>query len=568
MAYRRALPALLLCTTLLFTTGCNSLPGNSEPQALRKFESSQHEAAAMTPIAGREPDLLVRDFYVAAANPTSDYLSARNFLSPEAARRWNPRESTLIVNRIDLTTRPTSERDAHAYQIRGEVTGRLSPDGSYRPENFLYEADVELHQVGGEWRIDSLPDGIVLERAELRNQFQPYDLYFFDPTNRVLVGDRRWVFAHSDTLDTTLLSLWAQGPSRSIRPAVNVGLPAEAEFTGARDGVYHFSGLADLGPDQRLLLAASLVWTLSSARVQGPYALEADGQRLLDFAESYTTDDFAEFNPQAYVGSAPAVYALTDRNLYQVSNGSLDSKNNVFANVGDIRSAAMSSDGTGAVVRQEGERSRLWVGDLSQHMDHSVVAETLTTPTFEYDPSVIWVVADGRRVLRVVRSAASGELSESNVNIADLHDIDGDISVLRLSHDGTRAAFVIAGRLYTAVIQRLNAAERRLTNVVEIAPQLGDSVLSVDWQLDGSLVVGTSTPETPVWRVEQDGSAVTSLPSGNLTAPVVAVSASPSMLYVTDAHSSRQLPIGGNRGSFWREVPGLQGVRSALVVAN
>lgn len=567
MDTRRTLPALLLCTALALT-GCNSLPGNSEPQALRKFESSQHEAAAMTPIAGREPDLLVRDFYVAAANPTSDYLSARNFLTPDAAHRWNPRESTLIVNRIDLTTRPDAASGTHAYQIRGEVIGRLSSDGSYRPENFLYEADVELRQVDGEWRIDSLPDGIVMERTELRNQYQPHDLYFFDPTNRVLVGDRRWVFANNDTLNTTLLSLWAQGPSKLIRPAVSTTLPAEAEFTGAEDGVYHFSGLANLGPDQRLLLAASLVWTLSTARVQGPYAIEADGQPLLDFSREYTTDDFAEFNPQSYVGSAPAIYALTDRNLYQVSNGGLDTKNNVLANVGDIRSAAMSSDGTGAIVRQEGERNRLWVGELSQHMDRSVLAETLTTPTFEYDPAVVWVVADGRRVLRVVRSAASGELSESNVNISELHDIDGDISVLRLSHDGTRAAFVIAGRLYTAVIQRPNASERRLANVVEVAPQLGDSVLSVDWQLDGSLIVGTSTPDTPVWRVEQDGSAVTSLPAGNLTAPVVSVAASPSMLYVTDAHSTRQLPLGGNRGSFWREVPGLQGVRSALVVAN
>ena len=79
--------------------------------------------------------------------------------------------------------------------------------------------------------------------------------------------------------------------------------------------------------------------------------------------------------------------------------------------------------------------------------------------------------------------------------------------------------------------------------------------------------MGTSTPETPVWRIEQDGSAVTSLPSGNITAPVVAVAAAPSMIYLTDANAVLQLPTTGGDNVFWREVSGLQGVRSAPVVA-
>ena len=79
---------------------------------------------------------------------------------------------------------------------------------------------------------------------------------------------------------------------------------------------------------------------------------------------------------------------------------------------------------------------------------------------------------------------------------------------------------------------------------------------------------GTSSSNSPVWRIEQDGSSSTTLPTGNITAPVVAVAASPSTLYVTDSHALLQLPAGGSSSSYWREVDGLQGVRSSPIVAR
>ena len=108
-----------------------------------------------------------------------------------------------------------------------------------------------------------------------------------------------------------------------------------------------------------------------------------------------------------------------------------------------------------------------------------------------------------------------------------------------------------------------------MVNVTEIAAQLDGTAVSLDWQADGSLVVGTSSAESPLWRVEQDGSSLVSLPSGNVTAPVVAVASGQNTLYLTDALAMRQLPANGTSDSaFWREVPGLQGVRSAPVVAH
>ena len=107
-----------------------------------------------------------------------------------------------------------------------------------------------------------------------------------------------------------------------------------------------------------------------------------------------------------------------------------------------------------------------------------------------------------------------------------------------------------------------------MTKVLEYAPDLAGSVIAADWQPDGSIVVGTSNPGSPVVRVEQDGSGSTGKPIGNITAPVVAVASGVNMVYATDANAVLQVPSGSTDVSNWREVPGLQGVRSVPIVAR
>ena len=55
--------------------------------------------------------------------------------------------------------------------------------------------------------------------------------------------------------------------------------------------------------------------------------------------------------------------------------------------------------------------------------------------------------------------------------------------------------------------------------------------------------------------------------SGNITIPVVSIAASPSTLYITDYHAMLQLPV-ETESTYWREVPSMQGMRSAPIVAN
>ena len=169
----------------------------------------------------------------------------------------------------------------------------------------------------------------------------------------------------------------------------------------------------------------------------------------------------------------------------------------------------------------------------------------------------MWTVADGTRVLRTVESAATGTLTTGEVEVELPEGVDGNISVLRLSRTGTRVVMVIDGSLYTGIVRREASGERSVVNVYEYAHELDGSVISAEWRPDGSLLVGTTT-STPVMRVEQDGSSMTAMSSGNISAPVVAVAASPSTLYVTDANALLQVPASGADNPIWREVPGLE----------
>ncbi|WP_304324615.1 MtrAB system accessory lipoprotein LpqB [Corynebacterium frankenforstense] len=567
----RAAVAVVTCAGML--ASCSSLPRNSEPNALRPFAPNEHTEQDLGPTPDQEPDLLLREFYTAAARPTQDYQAARGYLAGGVAQRWTPQESTLVVDRIDINTQAGANADERTFDVRGTVIGRLDSDGAYSPDNGTYEASVTLRrQDDGQWRITALPDGVVFERTELRNNYEPHRIFFFDPAGRVLVGDRRWVYSGERAQDAALINLLVQGPASGLEPGVRHDLPEEASFLGTEDGVYRFAGMGSMSPEQRIAFAAQLVWTLAEADIPGPYAIEADGAPLAEGYRELTTDDFAAFNPETGSAAVAPLYALSDGNLLKVSGAGADPVPGELGTAGDIASADVSVEDVAAVVRRRGNTNELWMGGTENGLTRQLTGQTLTRPTIEPEAAGAWTVVDGDDVVRLVRSNSTGAVARTSVRVDGLGETDSadeEISVLQLSRTGVRVAMIVDGRVYLGVVAQRPNGERSVVNVTEIAAQLDGTAVSLDWQADGSLVVGTSSAESPLWRVEQDGSSLVSLPSGNVTAPVVAVASGQNTLYLTDALAMRQLPANGTSDSaFWREVPGLQGVRSAPVVAH
>ncbi|MDO5097594.1 MAG: MtrAB system accessory lipoprotein LpqB [Corynebacterium sp.] len=568
---KRTVTGVALIASISTVAACASLPSSSEPQALRSVEAAS-PTTDLGPIPGREPDLLLRDFYAVSASPSQQYQQARSFLSDNIKQEWSPGPEIVVLDRIDMSSNPSTDANSVSYTVTGTVVGTIAEGGAYNPSNDEYRATVTLSKADGEWRVSDLPNQVVVERTELRNRYTPKNLYFFDPSGTTLVSDRRWIYSGNKSLDSALISLLLADPSAVLRPGVLNEFPETTAFTGMEDGVYKFTGGSTMDETQRRRLAAQLVWTLALADISGPYRFEMDDEPLVGESGNtqLTVEDFPEFNPQAPGASSGTLYALTGGKVSRFSGGNAKQLSGFLGTTGNIESLDVSAtlDVAAAVVatgERENKRSQFHIGPIEGQITKLLEATTLSKPTFEGNTQAVWTVVDGTTVLRVARSASTGEIAQTEVDTTELGEQHGDISVLRLSATGVRAAFIIDGRVYTATVTRPTAGERKLTNVRELVPVVGDSAITLEWALDDSLLVGTASADTPVWRADVDGSSAIALSSGNIVAPVVSVAANGSTIFITDARAALQLGTAGST-DYWREVPGLEGSRSVTIV--
>ena len=567
----KTLGAVLSVAVLV--SSCASLPNSSEPQSLKRLDnpSSQQDSG---PISGREPDLLLRDFYANSANPLKQYAQARNYLTPDANNQWKPGPETVIIDRIGMSRNSTAGADHVSYTVTGTIVGTLGEGGAYNPRNEDYRAVVTLERRDGEWRIAELPNQAIIERTELRNRYIPRDLYFFDPTGNTLVPDRRWMFAGTNTQDTALISLLLAGPSPTLAPGVMDELPNSAAYTRTNNGVYELTGLSSLSEAARRRLAAQLTWTLALAEISEPFSFSIDGDLVRNDRNNpkLSVNDFPEYNPSASGTSAGVLYALTNGKASSISDGNVVAVPGFLGTNGGIESMDVASlnhtNVASSVVTTNAEgdkKSQLYMGPVDGDSTKILTAATLTKPTFEANSQAVWTVMDGNKVMRVAQSSSSSSISQTEVDTSELGENHGDISVLRLSPTGVQAAFIVDGRVYVATVARPTAGDRKLTNVRELVPAIGDSAITLEWSVNSTLLVGTVSTDTPVWRAEVDGSSAIPLSSGNIVAPVVAVSSNSSTVFITDSRAALQLSTSGN-STYWREVPGLEGASSITIV--
>lgn len=567
--------ALGVCSaaTLFTVAGCATLPTSTEPHVLHAFEGRPDPQLDMEPTPDAEPDLLLREFFAASANPSGQYEAARRYLTGPMGQAWEPHEETLILDTFELTSRPMTDQSKRSYVVEGRIVGRLGPGGVFRPDNQLYEATMELAQEDGQWRIAGLPNDVVVDRIELRNHYEPRNVYFYDSTDQGLTPDRRWVYAGAASKEDALLNLLVGGPSSVIAPAVSTAVADDVAYTGSTDGVYRFTGLADAEEKTRARFAAQVVWTLAAAGVPGPYPVTLNGVPVVGETTELSTDQFRDLNPIKQLEGGPALYTLSDGRVSSVDTVSEEEEPEVepvesLNKLGSVSSVDIGDEGNfAAVINVSDDEQALVVGDVDGTNKEVQRAGSFTRPSLEPDHNAAWAVADGKGVIRAERSTATGEVSVNSVQVELPENVDGEITYLRLSGSGSRVAMIVDGHLIIGVVERRDNGQRAVVNTVKYAEvELDGSAVSVDWQPDGSLLVGTSSNQRPVVRVEQDGSSLTALPSGNVGGPVVAVGATAEMMYITDSKVLMHMPLPTKDSLNWREVPGQQGVRAAPVV--
>jgi hypothetical protein len=545
----------------LALAGCAGVPSSSAPQAIGTVDRPAPPSLPK-PTPGMDPDVLLREFLKATADPANRHLAARQFLTESASRAWDDAGSALLIDNVVFVE--TRGPDRVSANMRADILGSLSDVGVFETgEGALPDpGPIELAKTPGGWRIDSLPNGVFLDWQQFQATYKRNTLYFADPTGKTVVPDPRYVaVSDPDQLATELVSKLIAGPrpemANTVRNLLGPPLKLRGPVTradGGKTGVGRGYGgaridlenLATTDPHSRQLLAAQIIWTLSRAGINGPYVINADGAALDDrFADGWKTSDVAATDPGAADGAAAGLHALIGGSLVSLDGQRAPSVPGSFGQMPNQTAASLSRTGQEAasiVTLRPGApdaASSLWVGPLGGNATQAMEGRSLSRPTWSLDDA-IWVIVDGNNVVRAIQDA-SGQPARIPVDSTAVSTrFPGVIAELQLSRDGTRAAMVIEGQVILAGVEQTPGGGSALTYPRRLGFGLGNTAVSLSWRTGDDIVVSRTNPQHPVSYVNLDG-VNSDGPSRNLLMPVTAVAANPSTVYVADERGVVQL---------------------------
>lgn len=558
----RRLVTVVMLVIAVSITGCAGVPSSSAPQAIGTVERSAPPSLPK-PTPGMDPDVLLREFLKATADPANRHLAARQFLTESASRGWDDAGSAMLVDNVVFVE--TRSADRVSVNMRADILGSLSDIGVFETaEGALPDpGSIELVKTSGGWRIDRLPNGVFLDWQQFQETYKRHNLYFADPIGKTVVPDPRYVaVSDPDQLPTELMSKLIAGPrpemANSVRNMLGAPLRLQGPVTradGGKTGIgrgyggarIELEGLSTTDPHSRQLVAAQIIWTFARASITGPYVINADGAALDDrFANGWEATDVASTDPGADDGAAAGLHALVGGSLLAVENDNTPRVPGSFGQMPEQRSAMLSRTGrdVASVVALRGGQpdanASLWIGPSGGVAVEATDGRTITRPSWSLD-NAVWVVIDGTNVVRVIQEAASGQPARIPVNATAVTTrFPGPVTELQLSRDGTRAAMVINGQVILATVEQTPGGEYALTYPRRLGFGLGSSVVSLSWRTGDDIVVSRTDAQHPVSYVNLDG-VNSDAPGRNVASPVSTVVANPSTVYIADQRGVLQL---------------------------
>ncbi|MFC4223865.1 LpqB family beta-propeller domain-containing protein [Lysinibacter cavernae] len=479
---RKLVAALgLVVAVSLLASGCQAGIPRSGPVYPGPAEAPPAEQSLVfnpdRPVNGASKEEIVRGFVAAASSATGDYAIAREFLTPDLNARWNPHTSITVdaglrtVKTEDDTVRmivsPNALVDAHG-SMRSAREGRS------------VENVFELRSIGGEWRVNAAPDGIVLDENTFEAVFNEHSLYFLAAQSNILVPDQRW-FLRGATTATRIVTELLLGPSELLADSVTTtafpeGTALAANSVPVGSNVAH----VDLTPEAlsadenslRLMLAqleSSLIRVagVTRADISVDQSVVLAGPADPSWSQRYPRvpgkpvvmvgDQFGELGSTGLTPIPRLSEAI--RNLAPTS---IDYS-------APLESAAIGTANGVAIVTASGQGQVIPVDGRS-----GLIAPTIDSRGF------VWTVpASNPRDLNVTNAAgASGKI------LAPWIDAVG-VEVLSVSRDGTRMLVVYnqGGEYIVAVsgiVRDGNGMPTTMTDPVEI--QLSTDIpVDADW---------------------------------------------------------------------------------------
>ncbi|MEV5004036.1 LpqB family beta-propeller domain-containing protein [Streptomyces sp. NPDC055692] len=546
---------------VVLLAGCASMPDSGD---LRDVEStprqdSQLRVFAMPPREDAPPAEIVQGFLEALTSDDPQYATARQYLTGTASGHWQPERSTTVLAggpdiQVDRATGHDTSHDNsgdYAFTLTGKKVARVDAQQSYTPMRGDYSQPVHLtrDKKSGQWRIDVLPQGVVMGQSDFQRNYMSVNKYYFasntwadSATSATAVADPVFVRRRVDAMTQVVRSLLS-GPTRWLEPAVSSSFPAGTELR---------RGVTSLAPDDQNRLtvplnekasgvgrekcremATQLLFTLQNLTpTVDTITLQAGGGTLC----SLEGDQPEAVATRGSVKRPDYLYFVDDKKrLVRIAGGGTATSDEpvpgaLGEGVQKLQAAAVSWDErTAAGVADDGKS--LFVGSLVAggaldtpvlQSQGKVEGDRLTVPSWDARGD-LWVAdRDPARPRLVVLEQGGGQPLDVRVP-----GLKGRVDAVRVAADGVRIALVVRAEndsksLLIGRIERdEKAGDRPVVSVRELrsaAPEL-ENVTAMSWAGDSRLVVaGREHGGVQTMRyVQVDGSTPEGPPPAALT---------------------------------------------------
>lgn len=403
------------------------------------------------PQSGAAPAEIVRQFLIAMqAVPVSTKI-AREFLTEDAAASWNPQQETITY---PVPPTPTDLGQRVSIQLPGanHLDSRRAWRGALPRSQRTITFEMALED--DEWRIDGLPDALIVPQDWFQRNFRQVSLYYFDPTATILTPEPVFV-PRGDQLPSTLTQALLAGPSpglaQVIQSFVPTGLEISVGVTVSDDGVADILLSGDGGQptaDSIEKMLAQFAWTLRQEPAVKSIRISFNGDPvpLPGGVSSYRVDGGAQYDP-AGAQASPLLYALRQD---AVVSGTPTALEPVGGSLGDpglgMRSIGVRLD-AGSVAGIGAAGTSVLLGRLGSSGETRV--ETVLSggqdylkPAWDFSGRM-WLVDRTSRGARVsyVEDGADGR-----VRTLWVPGVSGErVRAFVMSRDGSRLVAVIGG---------------------------------------------------------------------------------------------------------------------------
>ncbi|MGK4581099.1 LpqB family beta-propeller domain-containing protein [Kitasatospora sp. HPMI-4] len=523
----------------LVLSGCVSMPADGPSSRVEVMQAAgaenlQVRVFPVPPHPGEDLANLLTGFLDASSADEPEYTTASKYLSAAARsqHRWNPDAGVTVLVKAPsrLITEPKSDDLRIDVPVTGTKVGQIDAAHTYRAvanepyqEKFTFVKEKDGPDKG-EWRIDQLPNGLIVDQTGFRNGYRATHRYFYstpDPSagaqQPVLVPDPIYLRRRTDPLTAAARAL-ADGPSAWLGKAVY------SAFNGAKlvgDVSVNDSrvisakvDVPDFGAQPKLCqqMASQLYFTLLDQQGKGQVdRLDLSGAKggcsvNAAQAQSVAPGGLAVGGPAAGAQSAaPQAYYLSDTGKLMQTQGAGEGTP-VLGELGQpkqgqpqIGSVAVRRDGTMAAAVSADQR-QLFVAGLGANGKLGSPVLTSSAQPNQGLTSPSW---DGRGDLWVVDRdpAASKVLMVRGRSVVPV-SIGGlgarTVQALKMSSDGVRVALVLvdgsgARTLVVGLVEHSGtsaAPAAAITGLRPVAPLLSE-IASVSWaDTDQLLVLG------------------------------------------------------------------------------